>query len=270
MGASRTKRAIGQALPYGLIEGGRRVIHAGPRRCPVCGSGVRRFLDEGYGYPLLEALQVVGGLRRPADRCPVCHAAARDRLVWFYLERHVFGAGSGPVRVLHMAPEKGLSRYIAGRPGVAYRAGDIEPGRYRHLDSVERVDLLDIPADDASLDLVVCNHVLEHIPDDLAAMREIRRVLAPEGRAILQVPLSLRLDATREGDGSESPEEKIRLYGQDDHVRLYAAGDYAARLARAGFAVERYRAFDDDAEAAAGHRLDPFELLHVCRPGQGG
>jgi SAM-dependent methyltransferase len=259
-------------VPYPLVEAARKAFWFGlARRCDVCGAHLRRMLAQGYGYPMLERLRVVGGMYRADDRCPVCHASDRDRLIGLYLAREVFpgvvpGAGKG-FTVLHFAPEKGLSKLLRARPGIVYRAGDIEPGRYRHMGGVERIDLLEgIPAEAGSIDLLLCCHVLEHIPDDLAAMREIARVLSPRGRALLQVPLALGLDRTVEGDGTESAAEKIRRYGQRDHVRIYAADDYPRRLAQAGMRVELWNAFEADEAEAARLRLNPFERLHVCRP----
>jgi SAM-dependent methyltransferase len=268
MGVAR--QVLRQLLPYPVIEAGRQVVFFGTaHRCDVCGARVRRLLPQGYGYPVLEELRVVGGMYKPADRCPVCHSGDRDRLVKLWLERHLPPAGT-PVRVLHLAPEKGLSRWLRARPGVRYMAGDIAPQRYPHVPGIARMDLLaGLPAAAGSVDLLICNHVLEHIPDDAAAMREIARVLAPEGRAILQVPLALGLDRTREGDGTESEAEKIRLYGQRDHVRIYAAADYPQRLAAAGLAVEPWDAFAADPAAAARLDLNRLERLHVCRRGAG-
>lgn len=266
------RQAIRDLVPYPAIEAARRILFFGrARRCDVCGASVRRFLPQGYGYPVLEELRVVGGMYKPDDRCPVCHASDRDRLVKLYLDREVFGPG-GPghapgFAVLHLAPEKGLAKYLRARPGLAWSAGDIEPARYPHAPGIRRMDLLaGLPFPDGALDLVICNHVLEHIPDDRAAMREIARVLAPAGRALLQVPLSHVLEATREGDGSESEAERIRRYGQRDHVRIYARDDYPRRLREAGLAVELWDAFAADPAAAAALRLDPLERLHVCRP----
>ncbi|NIX75690.1 class I SAM-dependent methyltransferase [Microvirga terricola] len=260
------KAAISKSVPYPIIELSRRVIYFGfSRQCYVCGARVRRFLPQGYGYSLLERLQVVGGMYKVDDCCPVCHASDRDRLVKFYLERNVFNDGASP-SITHIAPEKGLTKYIAGKAGARYIAGDIDPRRYRHLNSVRRMDLLDIPLESGSVDVFVCNHVLEHIVSDVSAMREIRRILSPRGIAILQVPLSLKLKKSIEGDGSETEEEKIRLYGQRDHVRIYTEADYTARLEAAGFLVEHYSAFDVDHDAATKLRLNPFEVLHICRP----
>ena len=261
------KRAIGRTVPYPVIEGARKVLHYGlGKTCPVCNSHVRRFLSQGKGHPVLDELEVVGGMTRPNDVCPVCHANDRDRLIMHYLETAWLPVRRRPASVLHMAPEKGLSRLILTWPDIEYVAGDIEPGRYRHLRSVKGVNLLDLPFADRSFDLLLCNHVLEHLVDDGRAMREIRRVLRPEGIAILQVPLAMRLETTREGDGSETEAEKIYLYGQKDHVRMYAPGDYRERLEAAGLAVELYDASRQAPDAVAALSLNPREILHVCRP----
>ncbi|MBF9233916.1 class I SAM-dependent methyltransferase [Microvirga alba] len=263
------KSVVSKSIPYPIIELSRRALYFGfSHKCYVCEAHVRRFLPQGYGYALLERLQVVGGMYKVDDCCPVCHASDRDRLVKFYLERHVFNGEGSARTVTHIAPEKGLTKYIARKAGARYVAGDIEPQRYRHLNSVRRMDLLDIPLESGSIDVFVCNHVLEHIVDDISAMREIRRVLSPRGIAILQVPLSLKLKESIEGDGSEPEDEKIRLYGQRDHVRIYTEADYTARLEAAGFLVEHYSAFDVDHVAATELRLNPLEVLHICRPNQ--
>ncbi len=104
------KKRIGRMIPYPLIEAGRRLIHAGPHRCRVCGGRVRRLGDSGYGFEVLERLQVVGGLKRRGDRCPICHATSRERLVWFWLTEGGAGFRFAPdLRIAHFAPEKGLS-----------------------------------------------------------------------------------------------------------------------------------------------------------------
>ncbi len=260
------RKKIGRMIPYPVIESGRRAIHIGPMRCHVCKAPVRRLRDTGYGFEVLERLQVVGGLRRYGDQCPVCHSSSRERLIWFWLSQ----AGSGfrfarDITIAHLAPEKGLTRQISSAAPVNYTAYDFEPSRYRHIDRVERADLSGLPMADDSVDLFVCNHVLEHVPDVPLALSEIHRVLRPGGTAILQVPIALKMAKSIELPLSSTPEDRIRLLGQDDHLRLYTADDYLATLEQAGFVVERYDAFADQPHLATEWRLDPFELLHLCR-----
>jgi SAM-dependent methyltransferase len=262
------KQLARRMLPYQLIDGGRRVLHFGLGvTCPICGARLRRYKKTGYGYPMLDRLQVVGGLARYDDSCWVCHGSSRDRLIKLYVERFVPRPRGRPLRVLHMAPEKGLSAWLSRAEGVAYTAADINPTRYYHLDDVQRMDLTALPVEDGSVDLMLCCHILEHVPDDGAAMREIRRVLADGGVALLQTPIALRASATDEDFGPLDDAERIRRFGQKDHVRLYTDPDYVARLEAAGLAVERWNAFDADENEASRQRLDPFETLYVCRRG---
>jgi SAM-dependent methyltransferase len=130
-----------------------------------------------------------------------------------------------------VAPEDALARPLLRSPGVRYMAIDRKPGR---VDAV--MDLTQLACPNDAFDLVICNHVLEHIPDDRQAMRELRRVLSRDGRAIVQVPMSFDLATTLEDLSVVDPEMRERLYGQPDHVRLYGR-DYLDRLATAGFDV---------------------------------
>jgi SAM-dependent methyltransferase len=260
------KKKIGRLIPYPVIESGRKIINIGPHRCHVCQSPVRRFRDTGYGFEVLERLQVVGGLRRFADECPVCHSSSRERLVWFWLSQGSKGFRFGrDITIAHLAPEKGLTKRISAAAPANYTAYDFEPSRYRHISRVEQADLSALPMTDDSVDLLVCNHVLEHVPDVDRALAQIHRVLRPSGVAILQVPLALKLNETIELPLDSSGEDRISLVGQDDHLRLFTADDYLATLERAGFTVERHDAFEDNATLATEWMLDPFELLYLCR-----
>ncbi len=258
------KKQIGKLIPYPLIAGGRKVVHFGPHRCEVCGSAFRRRIDTGYGYPVLEQLKVVGGLRRPADACPICHSSSRERLIWFYLERHFAQVGPDQ-RIAHFAPEKGLSAALRQRFPKTYQAYDLAPQRYRHLDKVTAANLETLPIETGSVDLFLCNHVLEHVYDLPKCLSEIARVLAPTGLAIMQVPIALGLEATIDGGQSLTAQERIERFGQDDHVRLFTAQGYAETLASAGFETTPFRAFAAEPVLATGWSLDPFEELILIR-----
>ena len=132
--------------------------------------------------------------------------------------------------ILHFAPEAHLSRLIAQAAPKSYRKADLYPAAA----DIERIDLLAIPCVEKSFDLILANHVLEHVPDDLAALREIRRVLRPGGYAILQTPFSAKLIRTWADPGIDTDAARLQAYGQEDHVRLFGR-DIFDRIVSAGF-----------------------------------
>jgi SAM-dependent methyltransferase len=144
------------------------------------------------------------------------------------------------MRVLHVAPEARLRRALT-RSQESYETTDLRmPGVDFHC------DLGDIPRPDAAYDAILCSHVLEHVADDRAAMRELRRVLAPGGLAVLQVPIASRAERTDEEnpDHALPEEQRARRFGDPTHRRLYAENDYIARLEEAGFGVQADSALD--------------------------
>ncbi len=134
--------------------------------------------------------------------------------------------------ILHLAPEFCLQTKLSRLQNVHYVTADLDPTQV----SV-RMDVQFTPFRNASFDCVLCCHVLEHVPDDQKAMREILRILKPGGWAILQVPLDSTQDETFEDPNITSPGERERVFGQRDHVRIYGK-DYRQRLAAAGFTVQ--------------------------------
>jgi SAM-dependent methyltransferase len=169
-----------------------------------------------------------------------------------------------PMRVLHVAPERGIAEWLTRRSVVEYLAGDLTPERYDFVPAV-RVDVARLQFADAQFDLLICNHVLEHVPDDRLAMRELFRVLRPGGQAILQVPISDALTLTREDPAVTEPHERERMFGQADHVRIYGR-DYSDRLSAAGFVVEVVNPGDRwGGETVHRLRLDPKERLYIGR-----
>ena len=211
--------------------------------------------------------KVVGAEYVASDDCPICYANRRSRLVYAYLTR-IRPVRPGEV-VLHFAPELSLYRYVFKSSGAQYHPVDLNPEGYPEIPRVERVDVTAIPYPDKTFDLVLCNHVLEHVADDRRAMRELRRVLKDDGVALLQVPLSLMLEDTDEDLSITDPAQRERRFGQFDHLRLYAVRDYAERLSEAGFDVELAPALEI-AGAQSALRLDvnPFERLVIGRAGR--
>jgi O-antigen biosynthesis protein len=234
--------------------------------CPLCGTEHAAFLPLQQDY--LDWL-AAHGCTDPIDRfetlniaqytCPGCGSSDRDRLMGLaFLRLWVEEGRADGLRVLELAPSAPLSALLR-EFGGSWRSGDLQPGA-----AMDVVDITDMRGyADASFDLLVCSHVLEHVPDDAAALREIRRVLAPGGTAMLLVPLPLdrtRTDEVAPGAALPPPAERIRRFGQDDHVRMYAREDFMRRIQAAGLALRVLEAadFPDD-------RFEDFGLLARSR-----
>jgi SAM-dependent methyltransferase len=132
---------------------------------------------------------------------------------------------------------------------------------------MEHFDLTDVPHPDDSFDAILCSHVLEHVPDDRRAMRELRRILRPGGWAIVQVPIDYTRAGTHEDPAIESPEDREREYWQSDHLRLYG-NDFPDRLREAGFDVTVDSYLRDLPEPEINrYGLISLEDIYVCRKG---
>ncbi len=240
----------------------RRVLDVLPKlglhfACPFCHLRFRRLEARGRDLPVYSELGVIGGGLREVE-CPWCRSNDRERLLYLFLRGHT-DLFTRPMRVLHFAPEARLRRKIQ-EAQRDYTPADL------NMPGTERIDVMSIDRPDASFDAVICSHVLEHVPDDRAGMRELRRVLAPEGFAVLQVPIATRAGHTDE-DASAGAEDRARRFGDPTHLRLYAEADYVERIEQAGFSVRA-----DDAMTLLGARavkryaLEPAEKVFLCSP----
>ncbi len=214
------------------------------RWCPVCGQSSRKFRQG-------------GSVAREDARCPRCGALERHRLVWLYFAHRTNLFDGQPKRMLHVAPEQCFERRLKERLGAGYLTADLlDP----HV--MERLDITRIQYPDESFDIIYCSHVLEHVTDDLQAMREFRRVLKRSGWAILLVPITA--DRTFEDPTVVLPSDRLRVFGQEDHVRRYGP-DYADRLREAGFEVDVTRVSDIiPADEAARMGLTRVGAIYHC------
>jgi len=213
----------------------KKAVHFGLRyRCPFCKSHLRAFLPFGLDLPVLREKKVVGGGCRPNALCPICDSFDRERLLYLYL-LHKTEIFTSATKLLHVAPEARVKEILSSRKNLDYLTADLSSKDVR----IE-MDITDIGFPDNSFDAIICNHVLEHIVDDRKAMTELRRVLKPDGWAIMQVPISLSLDKTYEDFSISTARGREKAFGQHDHVRIYAM-DYEARLASAGFKVDVFK-----------------------------
>ena len=185
---------------------------------PINGKSYRSFLP--YGYVKI----------RPNALSPGTLSLERHRLIWLYLQRET-NFFKTSAKLLHMAPEKAFMKRLKKLKHLTYTTCDLESP----LADV-KTDICDLPFDNASFDWILCNHVLEHIPNDTKAMQELYRVLKPGGIALLQVPLESNRKETFEDDSIVNKAERTKVFGQYDHVRVYGK-DYFDKLRQTGFEV---------------------------------
>lgn len=213
--------------------------------CPICGAR----------DPFLP-----GGRSGRPVRCGTCGSMARHRLTWLYLglRTNLF---RDDLALLHLAPEPHLGTYLRRQANLDYLSADLDVGA-----AMVEMDVTDIRRPDASFDVVYASHILEHVPEDRVAMRELRRVLRPDGWALFLVPMWG--PTTDEDPTVTSPIEREQRFGQHDHVRMYGHdGEFERRLTDAGFTVTVER-FADQLGPAATRRygLPTDEYLYRCRP----
>lgn len=213
--------------------------------CPCCGLRFR-------------SLQPFKG--RANARCPWCGSLERHRLLALYLREHTPFLRQ-PVSLLHVAPEDSVRRVLRRQKGLRYVSIDLH-----HPLAELRMDVTDLQFPDDEFDAIICSHVLEHIVDDAQAMRELRRVLRPAGLALILVPQDTARETTFEDAAVTSPEERLRVFGQRDHVRIYGR-DFEDRLRAAGFSVEldRYGQLLPDAVVRR-HALRPHDIYRCMKP----
>ncbi len=214
------RRMLYGGAPLALVTALRRVGYMGTQRyCPACESHVRLFTS-------------VGRPPRPDARCPVCGSLERHRLAWLFLQRCTGFLDGWGKSMLHVAPERQLRHRLEPLRNLTYVTADLHDPTVRM-----HIDITSMPFADDCFDAVFCSHVLEHVADDRAAMRETYRVLKPDGWAVIIVPISS--GPTFEDSSISDPTERERVFGQADHVRQYGP-DVSDRLRLVGLNVQRF------------------------------
>ncbi|WP_077403594.1 class I SAM-dependent methyltransferase [Cellulophaga omnivescoria] len=186
---------------------------------PIDGKGFKKFLP--YGYEK----------QRDNVLSPSTLSLERHRLLWLYLQSET-DFFTADLKVLHFAPEQAFYKRFRKMKNLEYTTTDLESP----LADV-KADICNLPFKDNTYDVILCNHVLEHIPDDTKAMQEMYRVLKPGGWGVFQIPQDLSRENTFEDNSITDRKERARIFGQYDHVRIYGK-DYFTKLRKIGFMVE--------------------------------
>jgi SAM-dependent methyltransferase len=186
---------------------------------PIDGSSYRKFLPYGYKISRANAL------------CPGTLSLERHRLLWLYLKRKTTFLDDS-LNVLHIAPEQVFFKKFKRFSHWNYTTSDL----HSPLADI-KASICDLPLENNTFDLILCNHVLEHIPEDLKAMQELFRVLKKGGVLIAQVPIEETRLTTFEDQSITDKATRTKIFGQYDHVRIYGT-DYYKRLENVGFKVE--------------------------------
>ena len=199
---------------------------------PIDGKTFRSFLPYGYESPRENVLS------------PSTLSLERHRLLWLFLKTET-DFFTSPLKVLHFAPEQAFYERFRKLENLEYTTTDLNSP----LADV-KADICNLPFSEDTFDVILCNHVLEHIPNDTKAMEELYRVLKPGGWGIFQIPQDLTRTQTFEDDSITDKTERAKIFGQYDHVRIYGK-DYFNKLRSIGFQV---------AEVAYTQQLSPEDI----------
>lgn len=213
---------------------------------PIDGKSYSSFLPYGYGTQRNNVL------------APGTLSLERHRLLWLYLKNET-DFFTAPKKVLHFAPEQAFYKRFRNQKNLNYTTTDL----YSPLADV-KADICNLPFEDNAYDVILCNHVLEHIPDDVKAMQELYRVLKPGGMGIFQIPQDLSRATTFQDNSITDAKERARIFGQYDHVRVYGV-DYFDRLRSIGFRVEEVDYTKQiSPELVERYGLAKGEIIPVC------
>ena len=213
---------------------------------PIDGKSFRSFLPYGYGTQRNNVLS------------PSTLSLERHRLLWLYLKNET-DFFTARLKVLHFAPEQAFYKIFRNQKNLDYTTTDL----FSPLADV-KADICNLPFESNLYDVILCNHVLEHIPDDIKAMKELFRVMKPGGYGIFQIPQDYNREQTFEDDSITDKNQRAKIFGHYDHVRIYGR-DYFDKLRHIGFVVEENDYIKKLGSAMQKYCLAPGEIIPVCR-----
>ena len=214
---------------------------------PIDGRSFRSFIPYGYNNVRKNALS------------PSTYSLERHRMLWLYLKNDT-DIFTKKIRLLHFAPEPAFHKIFKNCNNISYDTIDLNSP----LAEI-KADICDLPIENDTYDYILCNHVLEHIDDDIKAMSELYRVLKKGGIGIFQIPIDIERKNTFEDPSITSPKQRNKIFGQYDHVRIYGM-DYFDRLKSVGFSVNQiYYGEKLSEEEIFKYCLSKNEIIPVCK-----
>lgn len=237
-----------------------------PYYCPVCKKANVHFQPLPHFYfkeldknQFIHSIFQTETINLDAYSCSNCGAADRERLYALYFDSIMQELGSKKVQILDIAPAVALTKYLKSFFNFSVRTADL------FMEGVDdRVDITDMKSyADESFDVFICSHVLEHIKDDIAAMKELFRVLAKGGWGIAMVPVNLGLKEIYEDFSITEEAGRWKHFGQDDHVRMYSKSGFISRLQSVGFTVKQFDISYFGASTLERSGIHPRSVLYI-------
>ncbi len=233
--------------------------------CPVCGAtAIKMHPMPIFYFTLWQKFQTVHNpffietMNIEHYLCSRCYTSDSNRLYAIYL-KDLIAKTNKKIKLLDIAPDEELTAFIKNQPGIEYRSMDLMRNT-----ADDKLDITNMHAyTDGHYDFFICSHVLEHIPDDIKAMKELYRILKKDGKGIAMVPINLELKETMEDASCTDIALRWKYFFQEDHVRMYAKEDFISRLMSVGFTVEQLDINYFTSEVFERNAIYPTSVLYV-------
>ncbi len=240
-------------------------------QCPVCLMEFSSFAPI-YKWRLVNDGNSEAGtecaIESDEGRCPNCDSLHRQRLLWKYIHERTNLLSGKRVKLMEVAPDLPFFNLFNNNPGIRYYPCDIAPGKEKYLyfpGKIKDADITHLPFESKYFDVILCSHVLEHVVDDISAMKEMFRVLRGGGWVLIQSPVFYNIEKTLEDPDVVTPEGRELKFGQLDHLRKYGR-DFKNRLSNSGFTIDEIdyvNSFPEEDIKRFG--FDRYERIYLCR-----
>lgn len=249
---------------YNLIPDERSSSYSGRIfYCPCCEEShpfnplPKFYNDKLLRYGHIHSTHVYETLNKDFYSCSNCGASDRDRLYAMYI-KEILRNNEKIINMLDIAPSKSLTSFIKKFPKIKYKTADL------YMEKVnDNIDITNMPYADESFDVIICSHVLEHIENDIKALKELYRILNKNGWGILMVPINLHLEKDYENPSAKTPEERWKHFGQNDHVRIYSKQGFIKKVLAANFKIQQLDSKHLGAEKFKNYGIANSSVLYV-------